>query len=211
MDIPDYTYMICAMSEIIREYFLSISPLVFYIFLWVLIYIETALVIAFFLPGDTVLFTAGLVVAVTDQLNIWLTCLVIATAAIVGDNTAYVLGKKYGEGYITKKQNNQISKIFVRSQGFYEKYGISTIYLARFYPWFRTLVPFSAGIAKMPYPKFWLANIFGGISWAFGITLLGYLANSISVLKDSSRYVAIFFILLTCALTLKNYLKAKRS
>ena len=167
--------------------------------------------IAFFLPGDTVLFTAGLVVAVTDQLNIWLTCLVIATAAIVGDNTAYVLGKKYGEGYITKKQNNQISKIFVRSQGFYEKYGISTIYLARFYPWFRTLVPFSAGIAKMPYPKFWLANIFGGISWAFGITLLGYLANSISVLKDSSRYVAIFFILLTCALTLKNYLKAKRS
>ena len=98
MDIPDYTYMIWTMSEIIREYFLSISPLVFYILLWVLIYIETALVIAFFLPGDTVLFTAGLVVAVTDQLNIWLTCIVIATAAIVGDHTAYVLGKKYGEG-----------------------------------------------------------------------------------------------------------------
>ena len=210
MDIPDYTYMICAMSEIIREYFLSISPLVFYILLWVLIYIETALVIAFFLPGDTVLFTAGLVIAVSDQLNIWLTCIVIATAAIVGDNTAYVLGKKYGEGYISKKQNNQISKIFVRSQGFYEKYGLSTIYLARFYPWFRTLVPFSAGIAKMPYPKFWLANILGGMSWAFGITLLGYLANSISVLKNSSRYVAIFFILLTFALTLKNYLKSKR-
>ena len=63
----------------------------------------------------------------------------------------------------------------------------------------------------MPYPKFWLANIFGGISWAFGITLLGYLANSISILKDSSRYVALFFILLTLALTLKNYLKSKRS
>ena len=203
--------MIWAMSEIIREYFLSISPVIFYFLLWVLIYIETALVIAFFLPGDTVLFTAGLVVAVSDQLNIWLTCVVIASAAIVGDNTAYVLGKKYGENYISKKRNNQISNIFVRSKGFYEKYGISTIYLARFYPWFRTLVPFSAGIAKMPFSKFWLANIFGGISWAFGITILGYLANSISVLKDSSRYVAIFFILLTFALTLKNYLKAKRS
>ena len=203
--------MIWAMSEIIREYFLSISPVIFYFLLWVLIYIETALVIAFFLPGDTVLFTAGLVVAVSDQLNIWLTCVVIASAAIVGDNTAYVLGKKYGENYISKKRNNQISNIFVRSKGFYEKYGISTIYLARFYPWFRTLVPFSAGIAKMPFSKFWLANIFGGISWAFGITILGYLANSISVLKDSSRYVAIFFILLTFALTLKNYLKTRRS
>ena len=198
------------MSTFFQNYLSSIAPALFYLALWLLIYVETALVIAFFMPGDTILFAAGLVVATTNNLNIWVTCLVIASAAIIGDNTAYVLGRKYGEGYISKKNNNRISNIFVRSQNFYQKYGTSTIYLARFYPWFRTLVPFSAGIGKMPIQKFWVANILGGISWAFGITFLGYLANSISALKDSSRFVAAFFVGITFLLTLRNYLKRKQ-
>lgn len=199
------------MSDLVQNYLSSITPILFYLVLWVLIYIETALVVAFFMPGDTILFAAGLVVAVSNDLNIWVTCIVISTAAIVGDNTAYILGNKYGISYIEKKKNNRISEIFIKSQNFYSKYGISTIYLARFYPWFRTLVPFSAGVGKMPYSKFWIANILGGLSWSFGITFLGYWANSISALKDSSRYVAAFFVLLTLIITFRNYFKSKNN
>ena len=195
------------MSDFVSQQLTQLGPVFFYIALWVLIYIETAIVVAFFLPGDTVLFAAGLTIAATDRLNLWVAMIVISTAAIVGDNTAYVLGKKYGEKYISSKKSKAISNFYAKSQTFYAKYGVSTLFLARFYPWLRTLIPFSAGTGHMPYRKFWLANIAGGIVWSFGITSLGYFANELPVLKNSSKGIAGFFVLITIVLAIRNYLK----
>jgi membrane-associated protein len=93
-----------------------------------------------------------------------------------------------------------------KAELFYEKHGISSMFLARFYPWFRTLIPFLAGVSRMNPVKFGVVNILSAISWGFGITYLGYFANSNPQLKDASRYIAAFFIVLSIALAIKNYL-----
>jgi membrane-associated protein len=100
--------------------------------------------------------------------------------------------------------------MIARAEDFYAKYGWSAVILARFYPWIRTFMPPIAGIGKMNYYKFLAANALGALLWGVGITLLGYYAVAIPVLKDSSRGIAIFFVVLTIALTLKNYLRTKR-
>jgi membrane-associated protein len=98
-----------------------------------------------------------------------------------------------------------------RAEGFYEKYGWSAVILARFYPWIRTLMPPIAGIGKMNYYKFLAANALGALLWGVGITLLGYYAASIPALKGSARGIAIFFVALTIALGVKNYIRARRA
>jgi membrane-associated protein len=98
-----------------------------------------------------------------------------------------------------------------RAEDFYEKYGWTAVVLARFYPWIRTFMPPIAGLGKMNYYKFLSANIFGAVLWGAGITTLGFYAASIPALDGSSKQIAGFFIVLTIAITLKNYIKAKRN
>ena len=184
-------------------------PHLFYLTLFIIVYIETALIFAFFIPGDTLLFTAGLVVASTTDLNIWLTCTLISLAAFLGDQTAYQIGRRYGISFFAKRQS--LSSLLTKGEAFYAKYGVTAIMLSRFYPWFRTLIPFLAGASKMNYLRFLMSNAGSSVGWGFGITLLGYGANSIPGLKDSSRLIAAFFILLTIAVTVKNYVKSKKN
>jgi len=97
-----------------------------------------------------------------------------------------------------------------RAETFYEKYGWSAVILARFYPWIRTFMPPIAGLGRMNYYKFLAANALGAALWGIGITMLGFYAASIPALKDSSRFIAGFFVTLTIVLTLKNYWIARR-
>ncbi len=173
------------------------------------VYIETALIVAFFIPGDTLLFTAGLVVATSTNLNIWLACTVIALAAFLGDQTAYQIGRKYGTTFFARRAS--LAGLLIKGEAFYEKYGFSAIMLSRFYPWFRTLIPFLAGASKMNYLRFVLTNALSSAAWGFGITWLGYGANSIPALKDGSRYIAGIFVLITIVFTISNYLRAKKA
>ena len=175
-----------------------------------IVFIETGILIAFFLPGDSILFAAGLVAATRDDTNIVFLVTIIFIAAFLGDQVGYVLGRKYGRAYLEKHSSPRIDRMVKRSEDFYAKYGWSAVILARFYPWIRTFMPPIAGIGKMNYYKFLAANAVGAFLWGVGITMLGYFAASIPVLKDSSRAIAAFFIILTIALTIRNYLRSKR-
>lgn len=196
------------MSEFIMPLIDGMLPHLFYLTIFLVVYIETALIFAFFIPGDTLLFTARLVVATTSQLNIWLTCALISIAAFLGDQTAYQIGRKYGTTFFSRRPS--LAGLLVKGEAFYEKYGFSAIMLSRFYPWFRTLIPFLAGASKMNYLRFLSTNALSSAAWGFGITWLGYGANSIPALKDGSRYIAAIFVVITIIFTARNYLKARK-
>lgn len=199
------------MSDFIARLFPELSPIVFYLIITGLVFLETAAIFAFFIPGDTLLFTAGLIVAANTDLNIYLTVALISAAAFLGDQTAFAIGRTIGLAFIEKRKSERLNSLVKRAEAFYEKYGISTIALSRFYPWFRTLVPFLAGVGKMNYYKFLAVNVLSATAWGSLITFLGYFANSIPALKSSSHQVAVFFILLTLLIAVRNLVRSRRS
>lgn len=199
-----------SIADWVEQYLGASTPFFIYAILGAIVFVETGILIAFFLPGDSILFAAGLVAATRDDTSIVLLVTVIFVAAFVGDQVGYVLGRKYGRAYLERRSSERIAKMVARAEDFYAKYGWSAVILARFYPWIRTFMPPIAGIGKMNYYKFLAANALGALLWGCGITLLGYYAASIPVLKDSSRGIALFFIVLTIAITIKNYLRSKR-
>jgi membrane-associated protein len=199
-----------SIADWVQQYLDTSTPFFIYVVMGAIVFIETGILIAFFLPGDSILFAAGLIAATRDDTNIVFLVTIIFIAAFLGDQVGYVLGRKYGRAYLEKRSSPRIERMVKRSEGFYEKYGWSAVILARFYPWIRTFMPPIAGIGKMNYYKFLAANALGAFLWGVGITMLGYFAASIPVLKDSSRAIAAFFIILTIALTIRNYLRSKR-
>ena len=199
-----------SIAEWVQQYLDTSTPFFIYLALGAIVFIETGILIAFFLPGDSILFAAGLVAATRDDTNIVFLVTIIFIAAFLGDQVGYVLGRKYGRSYLERHSSPRIERMIARAENFYEKYGWSAVILARFYPWIRTFMPPIAGIGKMNYYKFLAANALGAFLWGVGITTLGYYAASIPALNDSSRAIAAFFIILTIALTIKNYLRSKR-
>ncbi len=151
-----------------------------YVGIFLIIFAETGLLIGFFLPGDSLLFTAGFL-ASQDILNIWILVPVCVVAAFVGDATGYSLGKRYGRGYFTKPESRLFKpKNLLLAEEFFERHGGRAIILARFIPFARTFVPVVAGISFMPYRHFASYNIVGALLWGAGVTLLGFfLGNAI--------------------------------
>ena len=199
-----------SIADWVQQYLDTSTPFLIYLALGAIVFIETGILIAFFLPGDSILFAAGLVAATRNDTNIVFLVAIIFIAAFLGDQVGYVLGRKYGRSYLERHSSPRIERMIARAENFYDKYGWSAVILARFYPWIRTFMPPIAGIGKMNYYKFLAANALGAFLWGVGITTLGYFAASIPALKDSSRAIAAFFIILTIALTIKNYLRSKR-
>ncbi|CAN2236723.1 DedA Uncharacterized membrane-associated protein [actinobacterium SCGC AAA044-D11] len=198
-------------SDWVQQYLGSATPFLIYVLLGALVFIETGILIAFFIPGDSILFAAGFVAASRHDTNIVILVAIIVLAAFMGDQVGFVLGRKYGRNYLGRSERPSIKKMIKRAEDFYEKYGWTAVVLARFYPWIRTFMPPIAGLGKMNYYKFLSANIFGALLWGAGITTLGFYAASIPALDGSSRQIAAFFIVLTIAITVKNYLKSKRN
>ena len=137
---------------------------------------ETGFLAGFFLPGDSLLVTAGLLASVDGILNPWVLVIFLSAAAILGDSTGYAIGYHLGPR-IFKKENSRFfrKEHLARTQRFYEKYGAKTIVLARFIPIVRTFAPTVAGAGKMRYRTFLTFNILGGIGWVASMTLTGYL------------------------------------
>ena len=146
-----------------------------YIALAIIVFTETGLMIGFFLPGDSLLVTAGLFAAKGD-LNIVFLNVLLMTCAILGDATGYYIGKKLGPALFRKEDSLLFKKKhLIATQEFYERHGGKTIIIARFVPVIRTFAPVVAGMAGMGYRRFALFNIVGGIGWVFSMTMLGYL------------------------------------
>jgi membrane-associated protein len=187
-----------------------VAPFLFYVVVAGIIFIETALLVGFFLPGDSLLFSAGLVAAVRGDVNIVILVFTVFLAAFIGDQVGYVLGRKIGRPYFQKRNSKRMQKMLLKSERFYEKYGWWSVVIARYIPWVRTFVPPIAGTVKMNYYKFLSANALGAFLWGVGITLAGFYSGSISWVKDISYALAIFFISASLISALLNYLREKR-
>ena len=187
-----------------------VAPFLFYVVVGGIVFIETALLVGFFLPGDSLLFSAGLVAAVRNDVNIVILVLTVFLAAFIGDQVGYILGRKIGRPYFQKRNSKRMQKMLLKSERFYEKYGWWSVVIARYIPWVRTFVPPIAGTVKMNYYKFLSANALGAFLWGVGITLAGFYSGSISWVKDISYALAIFFISASLISALLNYLREKR-
>ena len=122
-----------------------VAPFLFYVVIAGIIFIETGLLLGFFLPGDSLLFSAGLVAAARDDINIVFLILIIFLAAFIGDQVGYVIGRKIGRPYLEKHKSKRMQQMLARSEHFYERYGWWSVVIARYFPWVRTFVPPFAG------------------------------------------------------------------
>ena len=192
------------------EQFSSLAPIFFYLVVGAIVFIETGLLFGFFLPGDSVLFSAGLVAAAHGNIDIVLLITIIFMAAFIGDQVGFVLGRKVGRPYLDKRKSPRVQRMIARSEDFYEKTGWWAVVAARFFPWIRTFVPPIAGISRMNYYKFLSANSLGALLWGAGITLSGYYAATIPWVKTSSYAIAAFFISASIVSGIVNYLRRPR-
>lgn len=165
-----------------------------YAALFAIVYSETGLLIGFFLPGDSLLFTVG-VVAGAGHLDIVLVNVVLMSAAILGDSTGYLLGRKTGPRIFSRKDSRLFKQEYItRTKGFYEKYGGKTIIYARFVPIVRTFAAFVAGVGQMPYLKFIPYSVCGGIGWVFFMTMLGYKLGAVPIIRQYFDKVILLII-----------------
>ena len=188
----------------------TLAPYLVYLVTGVIIFFETAVLFAFFLPGDSILFSAGLVAAAHGDVNIVILVSVIFIAAFFGDQIGFVLGRLVGRPYLEKNDSVRMKSMIARSERFYEHTGWWAVVAARFFPWIRTFVPPIAGASKMNYYKFLTANALGALLWGVGITLAGYYAATLPWVKTWSYAIAAFFICASLVSALLNFLRHRR-
>jgi membrane-associated protein len=188
----------------------NLAPYLIYLVVGAIIFFETAVLLAFFLPGDSILFSAGLVAAAHKDVNIFILVTVIFIAAFFGDQIGFVLGRLVGRPYLEKHNTPRMQKMISRSERFYEQTGWWAVVAARFFPWIRTFVPPIAGASKMNYYKFLTANALGALLWGVGITLAGFYAATLPWVKTWSYAIATFFICASMVSALVNYLRHRR-
>lgn len=182
-----------------------------YLILFLVIFLETGLVITPFLPGDSLLFAAGALAALSNSpLNIVLLWVLMAAAAVLGDSANYSIGKFIGPKAFTTKSRLLKHEYLVQAQEFYKKHGRITIFLARFVPIIRTFAPFVAGIGEMPYGYFISYNIFGGIVWTALFTFGGYFFGNLTFVKEHFSLVVIAIIIISVIPAVSEVIKARK-
>jgi len=169
-----------------------------YIILFGVIFMETGFVVTPFLPGDSLIFTAGALAAINGSpLHIVILYLVLAVAAILGDTVNYWIGHAIGPRVFTQKVRFLKKEYLDRTHQFYEKHGGITIFLARFIPIIRTFAPFIAGVGEMSYGRFISYNVFGGLVWTALFTFGGYFFGNLPFVKDNFSFVIIGIIIVS--------------
>ena len=173
--------------------------------LFLIVFAESGLFFGFFLPGDSLLLTAGLFAYQGQLFNIWLLMPLVFVAALLGDNVGYWFGRKAGPPLFTREASLLFKpKNLLAARNFYEKHGGKTIILARFMPFIRTFAPIVAGAVEMHYPTFMMFNTLGALLWGIGVTLAGYLLGSLfppDVLDKYFLVIVVVVILLSVAPT----------
>ncbi|WP_225824896.1 DedA family protein [Streptomyces naphthomycinicus] len=179
--------------------------------LLLIVFAESGLLIGFFLPGDSLLFTCGLLITSGDlDFPLWGAIALICVAAILGDQAGYMFGKKVGPSLF----NRPDSRLFkqenvVKAHEFFEKYGPKSLVLARFVPIVRTFTPIIAGVSGMKYRSFLVFNVIGGVLWGAGVTLLGSWLGNIGVVKNNIEAILILIVLVSVIPIAIEFLRAR--
>jgi membrane-associated protein len=182
-----------------------------------MVFMETGLLIGFFLPGDSLLFITGLAAANgyihlgSWSVPVWVMCVLISTTAFLGDQSGYWIGRKSGPAIFNKPESKLFShKNVEKTHAFFERYGSRAIILAHFVPVMRTFIPVAAGIGEMPYKQFVRYNVIGVIGWGTGITLLGALLGKIEIVAKHIDLFTIGFVILSTIPIVIEALRARR-
>ena len=185
--------------------------------IFLIVFAESGLLIGFFLPGDSLLFTAGFLASspssVADELHLPLLPLVLGVwfAAILGDQVGYVFGRRVGPALFNRPDSRFFKQENVdKAQAFFDKHGPKAIVLARFVPIVRTFTPITAGVSRMDYRTFVRFNVIGGTIWAFGVTLLGYFLGQVEVVEQNLEVAILLVVAISFTPIALELLKARR-
>jgi membrane-associated protein len=175
-----------------------------------IIFSENAFLLGFVLPGDSLLFTLG-VVAGSGKINIFLLIGLLLIAAIAGDSTGYYLGKKTGPRIFSRPDSRLFKQEYVhRTQEFFEKYGGKAVVIARFLPVIRSFTPFMAGVGNMPYPTFFFYNVIGSAAWVLLFTILGYTLGNVPIIANNIEKAIILIVALSFTPPIIEYIRHRR-
>jgi membrane-associated protein len=176
-----------------------------------IVFAESGLLIGFFLPGDSLLFTGGLLVA-GGKLDypIWLVCVLVVLAAVAGDQVGYLFGRKVGPSLFRRPDSKLFKQENVeKAHEFFERHGAKSIVLARFVPIVRTFTPIVAGVSRMNYRVFVTYNVVGGLMWGAGVTLLGYWLGQIDFVHKHIELILVGIVLLSVIPIAIEFLRAR--
>nr|WP_238419981.1 VTT domain-containing protein [Streptomyces taklimakanensis] len=177
-----------------------------------IVFAESGLLIGFFLPGDSLLFTTGLLV-VTDQYlhhPLWLVCTLVVISAVLGDQVGYMFGRKVGPALFRRPDSRLFKQENVeKAHEFFEKHGPKSLVLARFVPIVRTFTPIVAGVSRMNYRSFLVFNVLGGVLWGAGVTLLGAALGQVEFVRDNIDFILVGIVLLSVLPIAVEYLRAR--
>jgi membrane-associated protein len=179
-----------------------------YAILFLIVFLETGVVVTPFLPGDSLLFATG-ALAAAGVLDIGTALAVLTAAAIIGDNTNYWIGRGIGPRVFTETSRWLKREHLLRTQRFYEKHGGKTVVIARFVPIVRTFAPFVAGVGRMHYPRFLAFDVAGGLLWIWGFGLLGYFFGNQPIVKENFGLAIIAIIVVSLLPVLFEALRAR--
>jgi membrane-associated protein len=180
-----------------------------YMILFMIIFCETGLVVTPFLPGDSFLFALG---ALHKSVDMKLAFILLATAAILGNTTNYLIGKFIGDKILGFKKIRLVRREHIeRTHAFFDKHGGKAIVLSRFFPIIRTFAPFVAGIGKMNFARFSIYNAIGGISWIITFMLLGYFFGNLPAVKDNFTFVIVGIVVVSTLPAFISFIKSRKS
>jgi len=188
------------------------SGLALYLIVWAIVFVESGLLVGFFLPGDTLLVAAG-IVAAGGNANIAILCAGTAVAAIVGDNVGYTIGRRAGRPLLDRRDGRVLNQHnLTRATAFYDRFGSATIVLARVVPMVRTFAPLIAGCTAMRYRTFFTWNVVGGVVWGVGVPYAGYqLGERAKGLDKYAVAAAGVMVVLSVAFAVVHYVRAGKA
>jgi len=193
------------LDQIIRDYQSWTYAIIFLI-----IFLETGVVVTPFLPGDSLLFALG-AFAAKGSFDFWIMSILLIIAAIIGDSVNYSIGRYFGKKFLELEKIPLIKKAHIeKAHSFYEKHGPKTIILARFIPIVRTFAPFVAGIGEMNYSKFMSYNVIGAILWVMSFMTLGYVFGNLQIVQSNFKLVILAIIVLSILPGVIEFVREKR-
>ena len=196
----------------IAQWIVQLGPIWVYTPLFIIIFVETGLVVTPFLPGDSLLFCAGIFAADGGGLNIFVLIILMTTAAILGNTSNYWIGRKVGEAIVRSGKVKALTPERIeKTQAMLDKYGSLAVFLTRFFPIIRTFAPFLAGMGEMNFARFTLFNCIGGFTWVCLFTLLGYFFGGVPFVQNHFELVIIGIVVISFIPTIAGLIKAKMS